>query len=160
MRRSDDASGLEAHTTGGSTRAADAGSEPSSTESTVQGPRGPSLPEITVTNVGLHIGGGPNDDATKAPFERAVRPHFEQFLRCYRYVNKPEAGGTFGVDLFIPREGGNPDVRQPRTGMGPEAFRDCVIEAFKQIEFERPKLGPTVISYSIRFDVHDETRAE
>jgi hypothetical protein len=115
------------------------------------------LPEVVVENVGFHIGGGPNDDATKEPFKRAIEPHFAELLRCYRQVSEPEKGGTFWVDLFVDREGGAPEVRQPRTGMGGAEFRDCVVDVFRSVEFERPKLGPTVFSYSIRFTVRDTT---
>src|SRR5688572_17608544 len=39
-----------------------------------------SLPEVTVRNVGLHIGGGSNDAASKEPFQRAIAARFEAFL--------------------------------------------------------------------------------
>jgi hypothetical protein len=121
-------------------------------------PSGPSLPEIVVENVGLHIGGGANDDAGREPFKAAIRPHFSRFLRCYRLVEVPMKGGTFGVDLFIGREGGKPDVRQPRTGMAGPEFRRCMLDTFESIEFGRPERGPTVISYSLRFVVRDASK--
>lgn len=114
------------------------------------------LPEVKVENVGFHIGGGPNDPQTAAPFKRALEREFNRFLRCYREVKKPGEGGTFGVDLFIPRQGGHPEVRQPRTGMTGEDFKNCMIEAFAAASFERPSLGPTVLSYSVRFRVDAE----
>lgn len=117
-----------------------------------------SLPEVTVRNVGLHIGGESNDAASKAPFQRAVEEKFEDLLACYREAAEPEKGGVFGVDLFIRREGGHPEVRQPRTGMKGEAFRECVVKVFEAVEFERPAKGPTVISYSVKFEVKDPGR--
>jgi hypothetical protein len=117
-----------------------------------------SLPEVTVRTVGMHIGGGPNDDPSRARFREAVERRFEAFLECYKAVEDPGKGGTFGVDMFIPREGGRPEVRQPRTAMGGSDFRACVSTAFAATEFERPPKGPTVISYSIRFDVRDPSR--
>ncbi|MCA9599927.1 MAG: hypothetical protein KC776_41770 [Myxococcales bacterium] len=114
-------------------------------------PPGPSLPEVLVENVGLHIGGGPNDDAAKAPFEKAIAPHFDEFRSCYVHVVEPEKGGTFGVDMLIKRAGGHPEVKQPRTGMKGSEFRDCMVKAFQNIEFEKPQRGPTMISYSVRF---------
>lgn len=110
-----------------------------------------SLPEVEVHNVGLHIGGGPNDDATKAPFLKAIESHFDAFRGCYVKVEEPEKGGTFGVDLHIGREGGKAEVKQPRTGMKGTEFRNCVVRVFEGIEFGKPKKGPTVISYSIRY---------
>ena len=114
-----------------------------------------SLPEVTVRNVGLHIGGGTNDAASKEPFQRAIAARFEAFLTCYRQVGEPEKGGVFGVDLFIKREGGEPEVRQPRTSMQGEAFRECVTGVFESVVFDRPAKGPTIISYSLKFEVRD-----
>jgi hypothetical protein len=114
-----------------------------------------SLPEVRVTNVGLHIGGGPNDEAAKAPFKAAVARHFDGLRSCYRLVEKPESGGVFGVDLRIPGQGGKPTIQAQRTGMGGAEFRQCIADVFARVEFEAPPRGPTVISYSIRFDLDD-----
>lgn len=110
------------------------------------------LPEVTVENIGLHIGGGPNDDAHKEPYRKAVEPHFDDFRACYTKVAEPAKGGTFGVDLRVGRHGGKPEVRQPRTGMKGQAFRDCVIGVFSNIDFPAPH-KPVVFSYSLRFKV-------
>jgi hypothetical protein len=110
-----------------------------------------SLPEVVIENVGLHIGGGPNDDASKAPIKAAVERRFEDLRKCYVHAEEPEKGGTFGVDLFIGRDGGKPELRQPRTGMKGNAFRECVKTAFASVQFEKPPKGPTVVSYSVRF---------
>jgi hypothetical protein len=114
------------------------------------GPSGPSLPELIVETIGLHVGGGSNDKDEKLPFERAVERQFPALRRCYLQVEQPGTGGTFGVDLFIAKAGGRPEVRDARTGMRGNAFRDCVRAAFAAVEFEPPK-KPTVISYSVRF---------
>ncbi len=111
-----------------------------------------SLPEVTVENIGLHIGGGPNDDASKEPYKKAVEPHFDDFRACYVKVAEPDKGGTFGVDLRLGRNGGKPEVRQPRTAMKGKDFRDCVIGVFSNIEFPPPH-KPVVFSYSLRFKV-------
>lgn len=110
-----------------------------------------SLPEVVIENVGLHIGGGPNDDASRAPFRAAIEQRFDGFRRCYVHVEDPKKGGTFGVDLLIRRDGGKPDVRQPRTGMKGDEFRACLVREFESVQFERPPRGPTMISYSLRF---------
>ncbi len=110
-----------------------------------------SLPEVIVKNIGLHIGGGSNTDAEKAPFRAAVEEHFDELRACYKQVEDPLKGGIFGVDLRIARSGGHPEVSQPRTSMKGQPFRDCVIGVFKSVEFEKPAKGPTVISYSVRF---------
>jgi len=112
-----------------------------------------SLPEVVVESVGMHVGGGKNDEGEKAPFKAAIEPRFPDFRRCYQQVEQPGKGGTFGVDLFIDRDGGKAEVRQPRTGMAGEKFRSCVVGVFSSIDFERPRAGPTVVSYSLRFSV-------
>jgi hypothetical protein len=108
---------------------------------------------VAVENVGLHIGGGPNDEATKELFREAIAAHFADFRRCYAKVSEPGKGGVFGVDLRIGRDGGRPKIQQARTGMGGKEFRECVTGVFSNVEFEGPPRGPTVISYSIRFTV-------
>jgi hypothetical protein len=109
------------------------------------------LPEVIVETVGLHVGGGRNDNAEKAPFLRAIEPHRDGLRACFVKAEEPEKGGTFGVDLLIGRAGGKPEVRQPRTGMKGAEFRQCVVRAFEQITFDKPAKGPTMISYSIRY---------
>lgn len=116
-------------------------------------PSGEPLPEVRLRNVGLHIGGGPNDAATKAPFQIAIGAHFEEFRQCYPLVTNPGKVGVFGVDLRIPREGGQATVQSARTGMTGKAFRDCVLDVFSRVEFARPPQGPTVVSYSLEFSV-------
>ena len=74
------------------------------------------LPDVRVKNIGFHIGGGPNDDASKAPFREAIAAHFDEFRGCYSKAQQPGRGGTFGVDLRIEAEGGSPKVTQPRDG--------------------------------------------
>ncbi len=118
-------------------------------------PPGEPLPEIRVRNVGLHVGGGPNDAATKAPFQAAIAARFDDFRRCYALIGTPGKGGIFGVDLRIPREGGRATVQGSRTGLGGTPFRDCVLAVFSAVEFAPPSTGTTVISYSLEFTVGD-----
>ena len=113
------------------------------------------LPELKLENIGLHVGGGPNDAETKAPFQRAVAERFPAFLDCYRKNEDPAKGGRFGVDLHIARGGGHPRLEQPRTAMRGPDFRACVIAVFESVEFEKPKHGPTTISYSLHFTVDE-----
>ncbi len=109
------------------------------------------LPELKVENIGLHIGGGPNDAETKAPFLSAVAERFPAFLDCYRKNEDPAQGGRFGVDLHIARGGGHPRVEQPRTSLRGPDFRACLTRVFESVEFKKPKQGPTTLSYSLRF---------
>jgi hypothetical protein len=114
-----------------------------------------SLPAVVVENIGMHIGGGPNDAVTKAPIGSSVAPHFEGFGACWSQVADPHRGGDFGVDLLIPAEGGRASVSHPRTRLGPDAFRDCVVHVFEGIDFAKPRGGKTTVSYSLRFEPHE-----
>ncbi|MFC1642272.1 hypothetical protein ACFL5O_06240 [Myxococcota bacterium] len=114
-------------------------------------PPGKSLPKLVIHTVGLHIGGGPNDDDTRAFFRAPIEKRFNDFRRCYPLVDEPGESATVGVDLLIGRNGGKPDVRQPRTGTGGVGFRECMVGAFARTRFPKPARGPTVISYSMRF---------
>jgi hypothetical protein len=106
---------------------------------------------VRVINIGMHIGGGPNDSATKAPIRASVEPHFDEFRRCSALVDDAKRNGDFGVDLRIPRDGGQAEVRTPRTALGGPEFARCMVEAFARIHFKKPLGGDTVVSYSLRF---------
>jgi hypothetical protein len=110
------------------------------------------LPNVKVANIGMHIGGGPNDAPTKEPIHRSVIPHYDEFRRCYALVEDPKKGGTFGVDLLIDKAGGKPkSVTKPRSPMKGHGFSECMVKAFEQIDFQKPKGGNTKVSYSLRF---------
>ena len=109
------------------------------------------LPELKVENIGLHVGGGPNDAETKGPFLNAVAERFPAFMDCYRKNEDPASGGRFGIDLHIARSGGHPHIEQPRSALRGAEFRSCIASVFESVEFQRPKRGPTTISYSLRF---------
>jgi len=111
------------------------------------------LPELRIEQLGMHVGGGKNDPEEKAPFHRALEQKFPAFLECYRLAEEPWAGGSFGIDLKIPRSGGAPLAEQPRTRIRGSGFQECMVAAFGKVQFEKPKAGPTVISYSIVFSL-------
>jgi hypothetical protein len=104
-----------------------------------------------VKNIGMHIGGGPNDAVTKEPIRASVEPHADAFKRCYGAIGDPTAKGDFGVDLRVEKDGGKAQVTHPRTAMGGEAFKACVVSVFEAIDFKKPRGGATVVSYSLRF---------
>jgi hypothetical protein len=109
------------------------------------------LPELRIEPLGMHVGGGTNSPEEKAPFHRALERQFPAFLDCYRLADDPWTGGSFGIDIKIPRAGGAPALEQPRTKIHGAGFQDCMVAAFAKAQFDKPKAGPTVISYSIRF---------
>jgi hypothetical protein len=114
-------------------------------------PAAVALPAVKVANIGMHIGGGPNDAPTKEPIKRSVEPHFDEFRRCFALVDDPKKGGDFGVDIRIEREGGKARMSHPRTALKGNGFQECMMKAFEAVEFLRPKGGATMVSYSIRF---------
>jgi hypothetical protein len=109
------------------------------------------VPAVKVVNIGMHIGGGPNDAATKAPIGSSVAPHFPELARCFARVDDPKKGGDFGIDLEVPAAGGKAEASHPRTTLRGEGFAPCVLGVFQAIDFQKPKGGATVVSYSLRF---------
>jgi pyruvate/2-oxoglutarate dehydrogenase complex dihydrolipoamide acyltransferase (E2) component len=109
------------------------------------------LPKVAVANIGMHIGGGPNDDVTKDPIRKSVAPHFDELKRCFARAEDPAKGGDFGVDLRIERAGGTAQVSHPRTTIKGKDFRACVVHVFETIDFQKPRGGKTTVSYSLRF---------
>ena len=111
----------------------------------------PPLPRVAVANIGMHIGGGPNDDVTKDPVRRSVQPHFDAFRRCFAQVEDARKAGDFGVDLRIDAAGGKARVSHPRTTLKGKDFKECVVGVFGAIDFLKPRRGTTTVSYSLRF---------
>lgn len=110
------------------------------------------LPDVDVKTIGMHIGGGPNDKATKTPIRTAVEGNTDAFRACFGLVTAPGKGGTFGVDIRIPGGGGPAKIRDPRSGLDGPGVQDCMVKAFEGVEFTRPPRGvPMVVSYSLRF---------
>lgn len=110
------------------------------------------LPSVKIANIGMHIGGGPNDAVTKEPIHSSVIPHYDEFRRCYALAEDQKKGGTFGIDLLIDKAGGKPrSVTKPRSPIKGHEFSECMVHAYEQIDFKKPKGGNTKVSYSIRF---------
>lgn len=109
------------------------------------------LPDVEVKNIGMHIGGGPNDQVTKQPIAESVKPHFDALRACWKHVAEPGKPGDFGVDLLIPHDGGKASVSNPRSALKGDGFDTCVVGVFEAIDFKKPKTGKTMVSYSIRF---------
>lgn len=109
------------------------------------------LPAVTVKNIGMHIGGGPNDDATKAPIKRSVARHFEQLRACFSKAADQDKQGDVSVDLKIQKAGGQAEVQKFKSALKGEGFETCIRDVFLAIDFEKPKTGTTVVSYSLRF---------
>jgi hypothetical protein len=100
----------------------------------------------------MHIGGGPNDAESKGPWLGAIEAGSVDLLSCYVLVQKPEQGGSYGVDLYVGRQGGAPEVRGSRQKLGGEPFDACMRGAFSSLQFRAPE-KPTVLSYSLIFEL-------
>jgi hypothetical protein len=106
--------------------------------------------KVKVVTIGMHVGGGPYDEPTKEPMKRSVEPRFPDLARCWRHVAKP-VPTEVGVDLVIEAAGGRAKVSNPRTTATGEGFVPCVVAFFESVDFEKPRNGKTVVSYSVRF---------
>jgi hypothetical protein len=110
------------------------------------------LPDVEVKNVGMHIGGGPNDNETKRPIREAVKPHYDALRACYAKAVKPGKADTFGVDIRIPGEGGIAKISKPRTPMKGDGLLECMVAVFEKVEFTKPAKGvPMTVSFSVEF---------
>jgi len=105
---------------------------------------------VKVATIGMHVGGGPYDEVTKEPIRRSVEPRFADLARCWTHASKPQASDV-GVDLVIEATGGHARVSNPRTSMTGAGFVPCVVAFFESVDFQKPKNGKTVVSYSVRF---------
>jgi len=102
-----------------------------------------------VANIGIHIGGGPNDDATKEPFRKSVQPHYDEMRRCWSMVDGQK--GDISVELKVEKDGGKARVRPNQTTFKHKEFNGCIQGVFEKIDFLKPRTGTTVLNFSIRF---------
>lgn len=109
------------------------------------------LPAVKVSNIGIHIGGGPNDDPTKDPIRRSVHPHFDAFRRCWPLAEDPKKAGEVSIDLRIDKAGGKAQIKRSSFTMKGKELKECVLKVFEEIDFLKPKGGTTTVSYSLRF---------
>jgi hypothetical protein len=107
------------------------------------------LPKVKVANIGIHIGGGPNDNATKEPFKKSVQPHYDEMRRCWARVEGQK--GDISVELRVERDGGKARVKPNKTTFKDREFNDCVYKVFEGIDFLKPRTGTTVLNFSLRF---------
>lgn len=113
------------------------------------------LPELSFSHLGMHIGGESNSPESKLPWFKGIEAGEVEILRCYRFVDEPRSGGSYGVDLYVSRNGGAPEVRGSRQKLGGQEFDDCMKQAFGSLDFQKPE-RPTVFSYSLLFALKDK----
>lgn len=106
---------------------------------------------VKVRSIGLHVGGGPNDDATKAKFIDPIEQRFDALARCHGLAPNGDRNASLGVDLLIDTRGGRATLKELRTALSGKEFEQCVRSAFDQVDF--PAIArPTVVSYSMLFE--------
>jgi hypothetical protein len=103
-----------------------------------------------VRSIGMHIGGGPNDDANKAPLLASIAPRHEALGRCWEALpNKPKL--EFGIDAEVPAKGGRAKITRPRSTVNDATFIACAVGVFTEIEWLPPKSKiETTVSTSVR----------
>lgn len=112
-------------------------------------PTGPA-PAVDVRPIGMHIGGGPNDDATKAPFLKSIVARTDDFAACWAKLPKAQKV-EFGIDALVPGKGGRAKIDRPRSTVKDDAFVACAQAVYESIEFLPPKSGVlTKVSVSLR----------
>lgn len=127
------------------------GEAPSVTDETPEPPQvASSEPRVEVKQMGLHIGGGPNDAESHAVYAEPIARRFEDIRQCYTLVAEGPKKASFGVDLLIPSRGGKPRIENYRTAIGGKDFHLCVLGVFGSIEFKAPGKA-TMVSYSVLF---------
>ncbi|MBW2459912.1 MAG: hypothetical protein JRI68_35810 [Deltaproteobacteria bacterium] len=110
------------------------------------------LPDVEVTNIGMHIGGEENTAAQKKPIREAVHKHYDAFRRCYGKLASPPEEATFGVDMRIAKTGGPAKITNPRNTFDDDTITPCLISVFEAVEFAKPKKGiDQMVSFSLRF---------
>jgi len=106
--------------------------------------------DVVVTHMGLHIGGGPNNDASHARYSGPIERSFDEFRRCHLLAEDRTRKASFGVDLLIDTKGGRAKIKDYRTSLKGKDFHLCVLGVFGGVSFPAPE-RPTVVSYSILF---------
>ncbi len=108
------------------------------------------VPSVKVANIGIHIGGGPNDAPTKEPFKKSVFPHHDELRRCWGSFGEGQTG-DMSIELKVEREGGKARVKPNKSTFKNREMTPCVIAVFESIDFLKPRTGTTVLNYAIRF---------
>ncbi len=105
---------------------------------------------VEVKQMGLHVGGGPNDEPTHALYSTPIVRRFDDLKRCYPLATGAGKNASFGVDLLISTRGGTAKIKDYRTVLGGKDFHLCVLGVFGTIEFPAPPKA-TMVSYSVLF---------
>lgn len=106
--------------------------------------------DVLVKRMGVHLGGGPNDEPTHDRFARPIEQRFDEFLKCHWLADRRSTNASFGVDLLIPTRGGRAKIQDYRTALKGKEFHLCMLGVFGSVHFPAPE-QPMVLSYSLLF---------
>src|SRR5690606_2434723 len=109
-----------------------------------------SAPRVEVKQLGLHIGGGPNNEREHAVYATPIQRRFGELQQCYALATPTRNNASFGVDLLISTRGGTAKIKDYRTSLGGKEFHLCVLGVFGSVEFPARDKA-TVVSYSVLF---------
>jgi hypothetical protein len=110
------------------------------------------LPNVEVTNIGMHIGGEANTPAQKQPIRETVHKFYDDFRRCYGKLETPPKEATFGVDMRIEGAGGRAKITNPRNTFDDGTLTPCFVAVFEKVDFPKSKKGVAqMVSFSLRF---------
>jgi hypothetical protein len=107
-------------------------------------------PKVEVKQMGLHIGGGPNNEVEAARYAGPIAQRFADFGACYPLAKGTRKAVSFGVDLLVTSRGGRAKIKDFRTLLTGKDFLACMLDVFGTIEFSGPARD-TVVSYSLLF---------
>jgi hypothetical protein len=111
-------------------------------------------PPVTLQTVGLKVSGSEVDEATRQRIVQLFERQFERFRACYPLAQNRDMNSSFGVDLYVAKEGGAPRVQQTRSRLEGKEFTKCMERAFLGLRFRAPPKGiPQVVSYSVLFKI-------
>ncbi len=104
--------------------------------------------------VNLRAPGTPAPVSGRLPpevIQRVVREHFELFRKCYEVGLGRDATleGRVTVRFVISREGKVENPSDSGSDLPDAQVRECVINAFKQLEFPKPENGIVTVVYPI-----------
>jgi hypothetical protein len=105
--------------------------------------------QVDLKSVGLHLGGAPKDEMTRRSVLGLIERRFDEFRNCYPLTTELKKPATFGVDLYVGVDGGKVTIKDVRTRIGPEGFRQCMLDAFSKLDFPPLATRPVMISYSL-----------
>lgn len=113
-----------------------------------------SLPELTIRSIGMHIGGSSNTRADKQPWLSDLTQAEGAVLACQSLARQPLKGGVIGLEYYVGRRGGQPEIRSIRHQLGEARYDQCLRNAFQEVIFHEPR-QPTVVSCAFRLTWQD-----